>query len=431
MLWKMALVLILVIANGFFVAAEFALVKIRLQEIRILAREGSRAARLVESIMENLSAYLSACQLGITLASLGLGWIGEPLVARSIEPVFEVLNIPQDKVHLVAFPLAFFFITFLHITIGEQVPKILAIKKYRPTAYAVSLPLIVFYTIFKPFIWFLNTVSNFMLSAIGIQADSDHGEVITEDELRSILIESTELGHLTQRKQLIMENVLDLENKIARNYMVPRNEIVYLDKNDKLEQQLNVASDSGHTRFPICDGQLDNVEGIIHVKDIFQAYAKKQNITDISLVARKPTFLLETITLEKLFRELQNNNMVMAMLVDEYGVVSGMITIENIIEQLVGPIQDEFDQETPGIIKKGENSFEVDAACTIHEIQKKLDITFTGTTSETVGGAVTEAFEHIPEINEKIVIGDYEFTVLESDTMKVKRVLINKINSSE
>jgi len=431
MLWKMALVLILVAVNGFFVAAEFSLVKIRLQEIRILARKGSRAARLVESITENLSAYLSACQLGITLASLGLGWIGEPLVAKTIEPVFDIFNIPHDKVHLVAFPLAFLFITFLHITLGEQVPKILAIKKYKPTAYAVSLPLIVFYTIFKPFIWFLNTVSNYMLSAIGIKADSEHGEVITEDELRSILIESTEVGHLTLRKRLIMENVLDLENKIARNYMVPRNEIVYLDKNDTLEQQLIIASDSGHTRFPICDDQLDNVEGIIHVKDIFQGYAKKEKIADLSLVARKPTFLLETITLEKLFRELQKDNTVLAMLVDEYGVVSGMITIENILEQLVGPIQDEFDDETPEIIKKGANSFDVDAACTVHEIQKKLDLTFTGISSETIGGVLTESFEHIPEINEKIIIGDYEFTVLESDTMRIKRVLINKINSSE
>lgn len=426
----MSLVLILVAVNGFFVAAEFALVKIRIQEIKILARKGSHAAKLVESITKNLSAYLSACQLGITLASLGLGWIGEPLVAKTIEPVFYALNIPQDKVHFVAFPLAFLFITFLHITLGEQVPKILAIKKYKTTAFAVSLPLIVFYTIFKPFIWFLNTVSNYMLSAIGIKADSEHGEVITEEELRSILIESTEVGHLTLRKRFIMENVLDLENKIARNYMVPRNEIVYLDKNDTLEQQLIIASDSGHTRLPLCENHLDHVEGIIHVKDIFQIYAKKEKITDLLQVARKPTFLLETITLEKLFRELQKNNTVLAMLVDEYGVISGMITLENILEQLVGPIQDEFDDETPAIIKKGVNSFEVDATCTVQEIQKKLDITFTDISSETIGGVLTESLEHIPEINERIKIGDYEFTVLESDPMRVKRVLINKINSS-
>ena len=168
MFWKISLVLFLVATNGFFVAAEFALVKLRLQEIKVLARKGSRAAKIVVRIMQNLSAYLSACQLGITLASLGLGWAGEPLVANMIEPLFEAFSIPADKVHYVAFPLAFALITMMHITVGEQVPKILAIQKYKATALAISMPLLIFYKIFQPFIWVINTISNLMLRSIGI-----------------------------------------------------------------------------------------------------------------------------------------------------------------------------------------------------------------------------------------------------------------------
>ncbi|MGH7884566.1 MAG: hemolysin family protein [Thermodesulfobacteriota bacterium] len=431
MFWNLLLVFLLVGANGLFVAAEFAFVKLRLQEVKLLASQGSNTAKLVEKIIANLDAYLSACQLGITLASLGLGWIGEPLVAKSLEPLFELFSIPEDKVHYVAFPAAFMFITFLHITLGEQVPKILAIKKYKPTSLAVSMPIVIFYKIFKPFIWVLNEASNFILRVIGIQGHPEQGEVLSEDELRAVLLESASGGHLTLRERLLMENVLDLEDKIARRYMIPRNQIIYLDKNDVMEEMLKNASESNHTRLPLCDGDLDNIVGVVHVKDIFQSLAKNKNLTDLTEVAREATFLPETVALDALLREFQKNNTVIAILVDEYGVVSGMITLENVLEELVGPIQDEFDSEVPLIIKKGVDNFEVAASCTVDEIEKRLGIELSDRNADTIGGVLIEEFGHIPEINEKIIMENYEYTVLEAEPKRIIRVKIREIKPQE
>lgn len=428
MFWKISVVLLLVAINGFFVAAEFALVKLRLQEIKILARKGSSAAKMVERIMSHLDAYLSACQLGITLASLGLGWVGEPLVATMIEPLVHALEIPPENVHFVSFPLAFVLITVLHITAGEQVPKILAIQKHRPTSLAIAMPLAIFYKVFKPFIWIINTLSNLMLAAIGIRIHSEAHDAHTEDELRAILLESASGGHLTRRERLIMENVLDLENKIARRYMLPRNRIVFLDKNESIEEKLEKASQSGHTRLPLCDGDLDHVIGILHIKDVFKALARQQKVTVLGDFARKPTFLPETVALDVLLREFQKHNTALTLLVDEYGVVSGMITLENVLEELVGPIQDEFDSELPSIVKKGTQLFEVDATCTVDDIAKKLEIELPRTYADTIGGVVIEQIGYIPAKGEKILVGRHEITVLESEPTRVRRVLIKGLN---
>lgn len=427
MLWKILLVLFFVIANGFFVAAEFSLVKLRTGEIERLAQTGSGAARLLENILQHLDAYLSACQLGITLASLALGWIGEPLIAKMLEPLFHTLGISEDMVHYFAFPIAFVVITSLHITVGEQVPKILAIQKYKPTALAVSMPLVLFYRIFRPLIWALNGSSNAMLRLIGIRLDTKHGETPTEDELRHILFQSTAGGYLKPRERLIMENVMDMEEKIARRYMVPRTQIVYLDRHDTIEEKLLKASESDHTRFPLCEGDLDHIAGIIHVKDIFKVLALKQELTTLIDLAREVLYLPETIRLDALLVEFQKKNAVMAMLVDEYGLVSGMITLENVLEELVGPIQDEFDNERPAIIKKGTDQFEVDATCTVDEVARRCLVELPNNfLADTIGGVVMNALGHIPEVGEKVILGDHEITVLEAEQTKITRLFITK-----
>ncbi len=426
MFWKVSLVLLLVAANGFFVAAEFALVKLRLQEIKLLARKGSRPAKVVENIMVHLDAYLSACQLGITLASLGLGWVGEPMVARLIEPIFSRLEIPPDQVHFVAFPIAFLIITLLHITAGEQVPKILAIQKYRPTALTVAIPLTLFYRTFQPLIWVVNTISNLMLRALGIQIVREHTAVHTEEELRAILLESAAGGHLSRKERLIIENVLDLESKIARRYMLPRNEIVYLDKNDSMEEKLRKASESDHTRLPLCDGDLDQVIGIVHVKDVFRILAKGEKLVALTDIARKPTFRPETVTLDVLLKDFQKNHTILTLLVDEYGVVSGMITLENVIEQLVGPIQDEFDRERPAIEEKGLNQFQINATCLVDEVIDQLKVELPKTDASTIGGMVVEHIGRIPDKNEKVMLGPHEVTVLEAEPTRIRLLLFRR-----
>jgi magnesium and cobalt exporter, CNNM family len=427
---KIVFVFLLVGLNGFFVAAEFALVKIRLGDVQAGVREGLRSAKLVENILDHLDAYLSACQLGITLASLGLGWVGEPMVATSITPLLARVGVSAHNVHYFSFPLAFGLITFLHITAGEQVPKMLAIQKFRGTAYFVSVPLSIFYKVFRPFIWALNSASNFMLRGIGINYGSEHSAA-TEDELRMILLETAQGGDVSLRERLMMANVLDLEEKTARSRMLPRNQIIFLDHEDPIDDQLRHLASSGHTRLPLCMGDLDHVLGIIHVKDVFQKLAEGNPPTDLRELMRPPVFILETMLLDRLLRELQKSRAIMALLVNEFGVVSGMITLENVLEEVVGPIQDEFDTEVPQIRKVGPHSFEIDANCPLNTVKRELHLKVREVNAETIGGLVVEMLEHIPRVGEQLTICDHRITITAAEPTCVRVLSIEKIPASE
>ncbi len=428
MIWKIALAASFVVANGFFVAAEFALVKLRVSEIDMVAQKSRRTARLLKSILERLDGYLSACQLGITLASLALGWIGEPLFVKLLEPLVARTGVPEHYVHYIAFPLAFTIITVLHITAGEQAPKIYSIRKHRRTAKFVLIPLVIFYRVFRPLIWVVNTISNAMLRLIGIRIDIRHGETPTEQEVRNILLESSEGGSLKLRERLIMENVMDLEEKIARRYMIPRNKVVYLDRKDSMQQKLLKASRSGHTRFPLCEGDLDQIVGIVHIKDVFKAHTMSRDLPSLADVAREAHYLPETTRLDRLLVGFQKRQSHLAVLVDEYGVVSGIITLENVLEELVGPIQDEFDDERPAVIMKGKDLFEIDATCPIDEAVRKCGLQPPDDIPpDTVGGIVVAALGRIPKAGEKIVVGSHEFTVLDAEPRMIKRLLVKKL----
>jgi CBS domain containing-hemolysin-like protein len=422
---KALLVLVLVAANGFFVAAEFALVKVRLGEIRVLARAGSTTARIVEQLLGRIDAYLSACQLGITLASLGLGWVGEPLVAASLAPLFEQLGLPVRHVHFVAVPLAFAIITFLHITAGQQAPKILAIKRSLPTARVIGVPIFLFYKIFRPFIWLLNSSSNLMLASIGIEVNGGHGEIPTEQELRHLVLESATGGNLTHRERRIIENVLDLEEKTARRYMVPRHQVLFLDRGDTMEVKLQQAVDSGRTRLPLCNGDLDNVVGIVHVKDVFQTLAKGGTVSSLAAMARPALFLPELITLDNLLMEFQRERVPLALLVDEYGVLSGMITLEDVLVEMLGPMRDEFETSGPGIIPKGAGRFDVDALCPIDKVTKNCRLVLPEESeADTIGGTVVDLLGRIPLAGEKVSLPPHVITILSAEPTHVLRVLI-------
>jgi CBS domain containing-hemolysin-like protein len=430
MLWNTLFVFLLVAANGFFVAAEFALVKVRASEFSPTDVPAKGATRLAHNMMKNLDVYLSACQLGITLASLALGWVGEPMVATMLEPAFKALGLPEENVHFAAFPIAFVIITFLHLTVGEQAPKIGAIQKARATVLFIAYPLAVFYRLFKPFIALINISSNAMLRAVGLTPVSEHDQIITEEEVRVILTQSAAMGHLGTGERRMLENVLDLEDKIARRYMVPRSQIVYLDKADNMEEKLKVAR-SGHTRFPLCEDGLDHIVGIIHVKDVFNAMSQGEALTSLVQFARKPLFLPETIHLDVLMKEFQRSKNHLAILVDEYGSVSGMITLENVIEEMIGAIDDEFDVEKPFVVKKGEGRFEVDAACPVGEFARRCGVVVPEDSEvDSVGGLLIEALGHIPQNGETVRLGEHELTVLESEPTRVLRVLVESLPRS-
>lgn len=421
-------VIFLVVANGFFVAAEFALVKVRGSEIEILAQEGKWTAQLAHSILGRMDAYLSMCQLGITLASLGLGWVGEPVVAHLLEPVLGLFGITGDSVHHISVVIGFSTITFLHITVGEQVPKIMAIQAARKTTLFSSPILVFFYKVFRPFIWALNQSSNLMLRLIGIDVVSEHEQTHSEEELRMILAESSRGGGLSRGEHLIMENVLNLEDKLARQVMVPRNDIVILDVNQTLEQSYEVVAASSHTRFPLCDGNLDQVVGMVHSKALLRALISQDKIDSLKGVSQTIQFFPETVRLDALMRDFLRDHRHLAMLVDEYGVVSGMVTFEDILEQLVGPIQDEFDRELPFIKKVDSKTFEVDAMCPLDHIATRFQLELPVTDADTAGGLVSELLGHIPAKGESITVSEHQLIVTAADETRVRKLQLVKPN---
>ncbi len=423
------IVLLLVAVNGFFVTAEFALIRVRLSEIEVEAKGGSRTAQIVRHILLSLDTYLSTCQLGVTLASLGLGWYGEQTLAALLTPVVLSLGFAAETSHLIAIPIAFAVLTFMVITAGELVPKFVALQKYRQMALAVGIPLVVFYKVFRPFIWLLKVSANLMLRCLGIRVTNDHSAAFTESELRLTLVGMAAGGHVTRRERLIMENVLDLEEKVARRHMLPRNQIVYLKQNDSVDESLRIVSESSHTRFPLCDEDLDRITGIIHVKDLVKGLFDKDQFTSLERIAREPLFLPETIRLDALLLEFQRRNTVLAVLVDEFGTVSGMITLENVLEELVGPIQDEFDSEAPLIVRTGSNRFEVEASCPVDQVISACGLELPEElTSDTTGGVMIELLGHIPKQGEQIRAGAHLMTALRVETTRVHRLRIDRLS---
>ncbi len=422
------LIFLLVVVNGFFVASEFALVRVRLSEIEVLANAGVRRAQIVRHILPRLDTYLSTTQLGVTLTSLGLGWLGELRMASLLEPMVLSMGFAAETAHLIAIPIAFAFITFLLITAGELVPKFVAIQLCRQTALTIGIPLVIFYKVFRPFIWLLNISSNFMLKCLGIHLSNEHGDSFTESELRLTLGSMAAGGHVTRRERLIIENVLDLEEKVARRYMLPRNQIVYLNQNDNINIKLGIVSESSHTRFPLCNEDLDHIIGIVHVKDLFKTLFDESKSSNLEIVARDPLFLPETIKLDALLREFQRSNTVLAILVDEYGTVSGMITLENVLEELVGPIQDEFDRETPLIVRTGIHRFIVEASCPVDQVVAACGLILPEElTSDTSGGVMIELLGHIPKQGEQVRTGDHLMTALQVETTHIQRLRIDKV----
>lgn len=428
---EIILVLVLVLANAFFVAAEFALVKVRLSQIEQLARQGQLTARMTRHILQNLDAYLSACQFGVTLASLGLGWAGEPVVAQLLKPAAAWFGLSAGSEHYVAAPLAFVTITFLHITVGEQAPKIIAIKTAKNMALSIAVPLTMFYKVFRPFIWLLNNASNLMVRSVGIQLVEAGEQLHSEEELRLILSESAAGGELSRRERLMMENVLDLENKVARQVMVPRRDIIFLSTRKPVQEALHIVGETEYTRFPLCDGDLDRVVGMVHTKDILRIVATGEKVTSFLPLARKIPFFPETMRLDVLLREFQKNRTHVAMVVDEYGTVSGMISLENVLEELVGPIQDEFDRELPHILRRSNGRYLVDALCPLGDLVEQCHVQIPNVTADTTGGMVIELLGHIPVPGEKVRVGRHELTVLDAEPTRVRRVEVVEVVSEE
>lgn len=427
---KLATVVALVLLNGFFVVAEFALVKIRDSQINTLVDEDARRAVLVKQIKDNLNAYLSACQVGITAASLGLGWLGEPFLARMLQPFFALAGIESVPViKSISFALAFSAITFLHIVLGEQAPKILAIRKSMAAALFVSVPLRWFYAIFKPAIWFLNAASNWLLRRVIRVEPIAEGELAhSEEELRLIVRESEKSAEVTPLGRELVFNVLDLRDRVVRDIMTPRGEIVYFNLEDGFEANVKKAIESRHTRFPLCREKIDNTIGLIHIKELLTLMRTED--ADLMKIKRDLIPVPEMMPLEKLLKLFLSKHAHLALVVDEFGGTVGIVTLENVLEELVGDIQDEFDFEKEEFRKISANEFSVDGALGLYELNELAKLELESADVSTVGGYVTHLLGHLPRQGEQVNIDNYLVTVSQSDGRRVNQLHFKKLSST-
>ena len=429
---KILFTVLLVLVNGFFVAAEFALVKVRLSQIELKAKEGNRLARLTLTMLQDLEAYLSASQLGITLASLGLGWIGESVVASIILAAVHALelNMTDTLAHQIALPVSFATITVLHIVIGEQAPKMLAIQRPEALSLAVALPLRLFYIISFPAIWVLNKLSNIVLRLFGV--NSGHGnDAHTSDELRMLLDQSKESGEIQDSEHELIENVFQFNDRMVKQIMVPRTKLSALDVHAPVEQMLDIIFAEGFSRMPVYEGNIDNIVGVLNVKDLLPIIRRGEAV-ELARIMRPPYFVPETKKINRLLRQFQRKHIVMAVVSDEFGGVSGIVTIEDIMEELVGEIQDEYDNEVPVVEKVAEDEYRVNPATPISDANEYLPFPLPeGEDYETVGGLLNVIYGSIPEVGDVAVLDPYEFRVLQRSRRAVELVQLRVTTSAE
>jgi CBS domain containing-hemolysin-like protein len=421
--WALALTALFLVANGFFVAAEFALVKVRAARIEALARRGHRGARAVQAALSKLDLYLSGCQLGITLASLVLGWLAEPAVAGLLIAGAERLGLPlgdSGPLHLVALAIALCLVTILHMTIGEQAPKIWAIQRAERASLLIAPPLRVFITLLRPIIWFINGISNAMLRAVGVGAGLGHESVDAED-LRSMLAGAAEAGHISARQRSLGENVLSLAGLEVRHVMVPRVDLVVLSTRQSVEEQLALLRDCGHTRVPLCDPDLDRVVGVVHGKDVLRALLGGEERPSLEALARPVDVVPDHQPLTALIRALQRGPAHSAVTVDEHGTTVGMVFLEDALEEIVGPIHDEFDAAVKRWERVAPGVLELAGSLPLPEATALLELEL-GEEADTIAGAVLERLGRIPRAGEAVDIDPWRLTVLEVQRRRVVRL---------
>jgi CBS domain containing-hemolysin-like protein len=426
------LTLFLVLLNGFFVAAEFAMVRVRGSQIELKAKSGSQVAKVARSIMRNLDGYLAATQLGITIASLGLGWVGQSVVTALMLRLFLSLglNITSGFIVNTSHIVAFAFITIFHIVFGELAPKSIAIQRSVRTVMAISLPLRFFFAVFKPLIFLLNAFANLVLKVIGItpvQGETSH----SSEELQYLLDQGKETGALDSNEHELIQNVFDFNERVVKNIMVPRTKISGVDINTEKDELLEVVITEGYSRIPVYDDVIDKIIGIVHAKDILPLLARNEPIV-LKDIIRKPYFVPETKKINDLMAELQQKRIQIAIVLDEFGGTAGMVTLEDIVEELVGEIQDEYDEEKPIVEVVNDHEFIVNALAPIYDVNGHLphDLPEDGD-FDTVSGWLGDIFGKIPEVGEQKESNGYNITVLKKSDQNIESVKLELLINEE
>jgi CBS domain containing-hemolysin-like protein len=423
--WYLLLALAFIVANGFFVATEFAIIKVRPTQLAALAAEGSSRARIARRIAKRLDSYLSATQLGVTLASLALGWVGEPAFERLIEPHLRWLGEFSVGIsHSIAATIAFICISALHIIFGELGPKYIAIDKPLATSLWTAHLLRGFYIVMFPAIWLLNRTSNIVLGLLHIRPATQTEVAHSQEELRLILTRSEKAGVLSEENREIIEGVFQFSKRTARQIMVPRTDVVILSTTKSIAENLEVIRTTRHTRYPLCDGTLDQTIGLIHVKDLLLAQLKGPG-RPLTELKREVLFVPENSTVEALLSQFIEHKTHMAVVLDEYGGASGIVSLENITEELFGQIQDEFDRERPEIEPLGNGRYRVRGDYLIEDLADRLKVDVGEPAEETIGGYVQARIGREVAPGDTCELGDLQIRVLEAERFRVRWVLIN------
>ncbi len=424
-LLKLFAVAVLILLTAFFVAAEFAIVKIRKSRIDQLAEEGNKRAIAAQKVIANLDGSLSACQLGITITALGLGWLGEPTVEAILGPVFKSMELSTAVVHTLSFAIAFSSITFLHVVLGELAPKTVAIQKAETISLWLSPALIVFYRVMYPFIWFLNGSAQLLVRMFGLKPASEHEMAHTEEELRLILSESYKSGEINKSEFSYVEKVFEFDDRTAKEIMVPRTEMVCMYLDNSMEENINIIAEEKFTRYPVVGEDKDNVLGMVNAKEVFFDLIKGKKFP-LDHYIRPTLSVFENTPIKETLMKLQKKGFHMAVLVDEYGGTAGIVTIEDIIEELVGEIRDEFDEdESPMIQSISPNVKHFDGKVLIPEVNDIYGLQIDDSELDTIGGWVLSQNSEIQE-HEVILYEGYDFKVIEIDGHQVKKIEITK-----
>ena len=420
---SLVLFFLLIAATAFFVATEFAVVKLRPSRANQLVQEGRRNALAVQHVVNHLDGYLSACQLGITITALGLGWLGEPTIEKILEPIFHRLQVPHTVGSLLSFAIAFVIVTFLHVVVGELAPKTFAIRKTEQICFLFCPVIIVFNKVMYPFIWLLNGSANGIVRLFGVQPASENEEAHSEEELRIILSESFESGMINQEEFRYVDRIFNFDNLLAREIMIPRTDMVCLYTTSTLQENLAVIKEEKYTRFPVVTDSKDNVIGMINTKQFFLEYDDNPEL-DFTSIIHPILTVSETIPVKSLLARMRRERVHLAHLVDEFGGTSGIVTLEDIIEEIIGEIRDEFDaEEESDIVKLAEDHFIVDGKLSLTHVNNLLHIELTSEEVNTISGWLFEKYPDIRE-GEAMYYGEFTFLVKSMEEHRISRVEI-------
>ncbi|GHO45084.1 hemolysin family protein [Ktedonospora formicarum] len=432
-------VFVLVGANAFFVAAEFALVKVRETRIEQLVAEGSKVAKVVRSQLQHLDTYIAATQLGITLASLALGWVGEPALGHLVEPLFLWIGgqAAETITHSVAIALSFALITAFHIIMGELVPKSIALQRSERTALFVARPLSLFATIFRPFIKLMNGVGNLVVRLLGFQVAHEHDSVHTVEELEMLVTQSQQAGLLQKQEEVLLRHIFTFSDKSVQQIMVPRSEISSLSLSCSREEMQAALASEHYTRYPIYENTIDNIVGIIHIKDIFTQTQQGGNelVFDLRALLRPVLYVPETTPIDAILTQMRSKRIHMAIVIDEYGSTSGIVTLEDIIEEIVGEVQDEFDTREAGVRSEVETlpggRYSVDGLMSLssfaeHFGEDNIEDSLEDMHSHTIAGYIFEKLDRIPLLGDHVAFGDYQLKVEEMDGRRISRIGVER-----